>query len=163
MLMKLGSEQATTSGTAVNFTGIPAGTTMIVVMLDGVSTNGTGPVAIQLGDAGGLEATGYVGSLCFVANSTTGGLVNATTHIALTAVGAATGDFIDHTVIILTLKDAANNEWTWLTTGGVTIAGTKYATYGGGVKSLSAPLDRLSLVSDGADAFDAGSINIAYF
>src|SRR3990167_7988574 len=37
----LDTEQASTSGTAIDFTGIPAGVRRITVMFHGVSTNGT--------------------------------------------------------------------------------------------------------------------------
>ena len=54
--------QASTSGTAIDFTGIPSWVKRITVMLDGVSTNGTSIPLIQLGDSGGIETTGYVGT-----------------------------------------------------------------------------------------------------
>jgi hypothetical protein len=49
----------TTSGTSIDFTGIPSWVRRITVMLLAVSTNGTSGVQIQLGDSGGVETTGY--------------------------------------------------------------------------------------------------------
>ena len=49
---------ATTSGTAIDFTGIPAGVKRITVMFNGVSTNGTSNYLLQLG-SGSVQTTGY--------------------------------------------------------------------------------------------------------
>src|SRR3972149_4869556 len=59
--LKLGTEQATTSGTSIDFTGIPAGTKQIVVVLEGCSLDAAVNLAVQIGDSGGIESTGYSG------------------------------------------------------------------------------------------------------
>ena len=60
----LAAIQASTSGAAINFTGIPSGTTEIIVMLSEVGMNHqTGGIGIQIGDSGGLETASYVGSV----------------------------------------------------------------------------------------------------
>jgi hypothetical protein len=55
-----GTAQASTSGTAINFTGIPSWVKRITVMFSGVSTNGTSHLLVQIGDSAGVENTGYV-------------------------------------------------------------------------------------------------------
>lgn len=50
--MVLETAQATTSGTSVDFTGIPSWVKKITVMFNGVSTSGTSRFLIQLGDSG---------------------------------------------------------------------------------------------------------------
>jgi len=57
----LATEQATTSGTAITFGSIPAGTKMIIVGFQAVSTDGTAGFEIEIGDSGGLETAGYLG------------------------------------------------------------------------------------------------------
>jgi len=57
-----GTSQASTSGTSIDFTGIPSWVKRITVMFNGVSTNGTSNKQIQLGDSGGFETTGYLGA-----------------------------------------------------------------------------------------------------
>jgi hypothetical protein len=52
----------TASGTSVDFTSIPSGTKKITISFSGVSTNGTSLVLMQIGDSGGVENTGYLGS-----------------------------------------------------------------------------------------------------
>ena len=54
--------QNTTSLTAYDFTGIPAGVKRITVMLNGVSTNGTSYVRLQIGPSGGVETSNYLGA-----------------------------------------------------------------------------------------------------
>ncbi len=56
---ELQAETATTSGTTHDYTGIPSWARKIHILLNGVSTNGVSPLAIQLGDAGGIETSGY--------------------------------------------------------------------------------------------------------
>jgi hypothetical protein len=50
-----GTAVASTSGTSIDFTSIPLWVKRITVMFAGVSTNGTSPFLVQLGDAGGIE------------------------------------------------------------------------------------------------------------
>ena len=56
--LTLRTAQATTSGTSFTFSTIPSWVKRVTVMFDSVSTNGTSRVQVQLGDAGGVEATG---------------------------------------------------------------------------------------------------------
>lgn len=47
-----GTAQNTTSGTSIDFTGIPAGVKRITVMFNGVGSSGTSAFLIQLGTSG---------------------------------------------------------------------------------------------------------------
>jgi hypothetical protein len=55
----LGVNVGTTSGAAIDFTGIPSWVRRVTLMMDGVSTNGTSPLLVQIGTSGGIENTGY--------------------------------------------------------------------------------------------------------
>lgn len=152
----LGTAVNTTSGTSIDFTGIPSWAKRITVMFDGVSTSGTSNPLIQIGDSGGIENTGYKASSSLI---TTGvSTSNYTTgYGVLTALASNTLNGS----LVLTLMDVSTNKWT---ISGVvnTEANTLTATVAG-VKSLSATLDRIRLTTvGGADTFDAGSINILY-
>ena len=70
-----GTSVASTSGTSIDFTSIPSWVKRITVMFDGVSTNGTSNLQVQIGDSGGIENTGYTAAASGVANS--GNLVTA--------------------------------------------------------------------------------------
>ena len=70
-----GTAVASTSGTSIDFTGIPAWVERITVMFSGVSGSGTSNFLLQIGDAGGIENTGYSGgsfNAGTTANSTAG-------------------------------------------------------------------------------------------
>ena len=149
--LTLSTEQATTSGTSIDFTGIPSWVKRITVMFDGVSTNGTSIPIIQIGDSGGVENTAYTSTASYIATQTT-----FSTGFGLAQSQAATETFFG--AVTLTLQDASN---TWVQTGLCTKAGTMQ--FSAGHKALSATLDRVRLTTvNGTDAFDAGSINIMY-
>lgn len=144
----------TASGTSVDFTSIPSWVKRITVMFNGVSTNGTSPIIVQIGDSGGFEGTGYVstaGAMTSTAaatsNQTGGYLVAATANAANTCTGHA----------VLTKVDGN----TWVCSA-VARSGTALITYAAGDKTLSDTLDRLRVTSVSSDTFDAGTINILY-
>lgn len=155
-LFTLAAEQASTSGTAIDFTGIPSGVQMIVVMLEGVSTNGAGYLSCQIGDSGGVETTGYNSNAAW---SDTGGAGAAVTAgFAVTAAQSAATAV--NGFITLMLKDATNN--TWIQSGTIGYGGSGFVALSGGSKSLSGTLDRVRFTSGNPDTFDAGSISIMY-
>ena len=149
----LDTEQATTSGTAIDFTGIRAGAKRITVMFAGVSTNGTSVIIVQLGDAGGIEATGYVGTTVDLDSTPTSGVLSTGFIIKDTTVAAEVHDGR----MVFTLEDAANNTWACSSLVG---AGSNIGLCAG-TKSLSAPLDQIRLTTaGGVNTFDAGAVNI---
>lgn len=153
-----GTAQASTSGTSIDFTGIPAGTKRITISLSGVSTSGTSNPLIQIGDSGGVETTNYLGSSCSVQNggSTVG--ANYTTGFGISAGLAAN---LAGGTIVLTLIDAAS--FLWAASGIVGYSNGAYNVMVGGSKALSAELDRVRITTvNGTDTFDAGTINILY-
>lgn len=155
--LTLGTEQATTSGTAVTFSSIPAGTTMIVMTFEGVSgANNATDFEIRIGDSGGIEATGYVGASTRLL-SATALTVQSTTGFFI-HIDDASNTLQGH--ITLVLKDAA--AFTWAASGVVDSSGASPQTSTvGSSKSLSAELTQLSINTTAGD-FDAGSVNIAY-
>jgi len=54
-----GTSQASTSGTTITFTGIPAYAKRITIIFNGISTNGNSNYLIQIG-SGSITSTGYV-------------------------------------------------------------------------------------------------------
>ena len=148
----LSSEQATTSGTSVTFGSIPSGTKVIFVMFAGVSTNATTGLGIQLGDAGGLETSGYAGRSAYEGGGTQ--VVNFSDTFEMTVGNAA--DVINAT-FTLTLQDSSNFAWNCA----LSTASTGQATWqGAGTKSLSAELTQVAVKSDGT--LDLGVASILY-
>lgn len=151
----LGTEVATTSGTSVTIGSIPAGVTMINIMLDGVSCGDTWRFYVQIGDSGGLETSGYLAtSLNW--KSTTPGAGDSTLGFIMENTEAA--DAVSGTMV-LTLEDSTN--FTWTSTH-LMYHATNDGGAGGGRKSLSSELTQIALVKVGGIAFDAGAMNISY-
>lgn len=151
-----GTEQATTSGTAISFTGIPSGTKRITIQFAGVSTSGTSELMIQIGDSGGYETTGYVSSATNVTANTGG---TSTTGFALTNGTAASSAY--YGTVVLTRENAAS--FTWISSGNIHVGASGIGMVSGGGKSLSATLDRVQITTvGGSDTFDAGAANIQY-
>ena len=143
-----GTAQASTSGTNIDFTGIPSWVKRVTVMFNGVSTNGTSRVIIQIG-AGSFDTSGYLGSVS---------AVNFSTGFGLDDIANAAG--VRHGSGTLSL--IGSNGWIWAGCGGRSdTSGIQYVA--GGSKTLSGTLDRVRITTvNGTDTFDAGSINIMY-
>lgn len=152
-----GTAVASTSGTAIDFTGIPSWVKRITVMFSGVSTNGTSQPMLQLGDSGGVETTGYAtttANLTTVANS-------ATVYTNGWQLFVSNASRITQGNIVFSLLDASTNTWS----GNGQFATTDVASIGwcSGTKSLSGTLDRVRITTaNGTDAYDAGTINILF-
>ncbi len=140
------------TGTEVDFTGIPSWVKRITVMFNGVSTNGTSDIIVQLGDSDGVENTGYVSSC----NQFSTG-PNASTSTAgfvvleeVTAANAASGHCI--------ITNISSSTWIQSSNMADTLPTNALAA---GTKTLSATLDRIRITTvNGTDTFDAGSINL---
>lgn len=152
--------QVSASGSVVQFTSIPSWVRRITVQVDNVSPSTTARIYVQIGDAGGLEASGYAsttfggftGSSVSAESNTTGFFLN------ITGADAATNGYGG--TMVLTLMDAAS--FKWICNGSFqTGAGTASGYTVTGYKSLTATLDRVALVTS-AGTFDAGSVNILY-
>lgn len=149
----VGTSVATTSGTSIDFTGIPSTAKRIVMMLNGVSTNGTSNLRIQLGDSGGIETSGYNGSVSAGAS--------VTNFTAGFETEFASASAVIYGQIVFNLCDASN---TWMASGNfVSPATSASGRHLAGVKQTSATLDRVRLTTaNGTDTFDAGAVNIQY-
>lgn len=153
-----GTAVATTSGTSHDFLSIPAWVKRITFMYSGVSTNGTSIPTIQLGDSGGIETTGYLGTTLTDAAS---GEAGAVYTVGFNLSGEAAATTVMHGIATLVLVNAATNTWAFSVLGGKSDAA--HALNGGGSKALSAALDRIRLTTvAGVDLFDAGVVNILY-
>jgi hypothetical protein len=150
----MGSVTATTSGTTKDFTSIPAGVKKIAMQFEGMSTNGTSDYLLQLGDAGGIETSGYV---AVATNTFDGTTPSGTSGFTLSVdVAAAT---TSHGWVEIKLLDAGT--FTWVLSGSLHQTGQALTSMAGS-KALSAELTQVRLTSVSPDTFDAGKINIQY-
>lgn len=153
--LALDTEQATTSGTSIDFTGIPSTAKRVTIILNGVSTNGTSEPIIRLGDSGGFETTGYAGINANIVGNTATEAAMDTSGINLVRANTAAQTITGH--IVFTSLDSTGT--IWIATGINHDAG--FIEHLSGSKTLSARLTQIRLTTvNGTDAFDAGSINI---
>jgi hypothetical protein len=157
-VLTLGTAVASTSGTSIDFTGIPSWVKSITVMLNGVSTSGTSSLLLQMGTSGGIQNTGYSGMSGVVNTAGANAYPNITTgiplgYLTMSAVSACSGSF--------TITNLSSNIWT--VSGNLATTSVLYLLCFAGVKDLAATLDRVRITTvNGTDTFDAGSINIMY-
>jgi hypothetical protein len=154
-LINTGTAVASTSGTSIDFTGLPAGVKRITVMFAGVSTNGTSNYQLQVG-SGSVTTSGYLGANSQLATSSLS-TSNATSGFVFIN-GSGAGN-VFHGNLYLTLLSSN----TWTMNGMVGESDTTRMQVVAGSIALSGTLDRVRITTvNGTDTFDAGSINILY-
>jgi hypothetical protein len=143
------------SGTSVDFTGIPAWVERITVMISGLSGSAASDFLFQLGDSGGIEATGYTG-----AGSLVGGATSATNYTTgFGFAGGGTTAKVWQGAIRFT--NITGN--TWIADGVFGRSDAANTAQVGGSKALSDVLTQVRITHlNGTDTFDAGTINILY-
>lgn len=145
----------TASGTSVDFTSIPSWVKRITVMFNGVSTNGSSAYLLQLGDSGGIETTGYLGSTAYV-GAGTGNILGASGIVAYSFGNAGS-------LVVTAIQICTMGSNTWVGTGVAGNGSFAYQSLTAYSKTLSATLDRIRITTvNGTDTFDAGTINIMY-
>jgi len=150
--------QASTSGTSIDFTGIPSWVKRITVMFSGVSTNGTSNIQAQIG-SGSFTTTGYAGTASTVVNAAATVVTAMASGFLVTADNAAVAVYEGS----FTICNITGNTWVESGVLGRSAFGTASMNSSGGRLSLSSTLDRVRITTvNGTDAFDAGSINIMY-
>ena len=153
-ILTSGTAVASTSGTSIDFTGIPSWVKRITVMFNGVSTNGTSNIQVQIG-SGSVTTTGYLG---FVFVSTV--FRSAFTSGFITT-GLVATDSLLSSQIVLTLF--GSNTWVESAIISDYSASVLSASSSSGKLVLGGTLDRVRITTvNGTDTFDAGSINIMY-
>jgi hypothetical protein len=149
-----GTAVASTSGTSIDFTGIPSWVKRVTVMFSGVSTSGTSRVQIQLGTSSGFETSSYLGSI-----QTSTLTSNFSAGFLTTDNASGTAAYVRHGLICISAL--GSNAWVASINMGLSNQGDTWC--GSGSKTLSGTLDRVRITTvNGTDTFDAGTINILY-
>lgn len=150
---------ASTSGTSIDFTSIPAWAKRITIMFQGVSTNGTSFPMVQIG-SGSVATTGYSSAGGNAPNSASTGVSNNTTGFILeggTAMSASSTQRHGRA----TLHNITGNSWVFDSL--IANSATTNVGFAAGSISLAGTLDRVRITTvNGTDTFDAGTINIMY-
>lgn len=146
--------QSTTSGSAIDFTGIPSYVNEVTVMLNGVSLSGTDNLLIQLGTSGGLVTSGYQQSATRLASGSSiqGSSDTSGFEVWLTVSSRAASG-----MMILQRMDAN----LWVASHSMRIASSDTGV-GGGTVDLGGALTQIRVTRTGSNTFDAGSATISY-
>ena len=149
-IIKSGTAQASTSGVAIDFTGIPSWVKQITVIFNGVSTNGSSNFLVQIG-SGSVTTTGYTSNASFASTqvaASTGFIATATNGAALVSTGL--------------VKIALLGSNTWVESGNIFNTGNCIHVSAGNL-SLGGVLTTVRLTTvNGTDTFTAGSVNVLY-
>ena len=152
-----GTAVASTSGTSIDFTGIPSWVKRITVMFSGVSTSGTSNIQIQLGTGGTPTTSGYLSGAGTGASTNIFTGANSTTGLILT--GGTAAICVYHGAVNI-LNISSNS---WCSSGALGRSDALSGVSNGGSVALSGVLDRVRITTvNGTDTFDAGTINIIY-
>jgi hypothetical protein len=152
--LTLATAQNTTSGTSIDFTGIPSWVRRITVVFHTVSLSGTADLLVRVG-SGSFATSGYSSSWAAVSagvgdnGSSTSGLIVRSGASSVTISG------------IMTI--VSTNSGTIWSSNHTVRGGNSSVLFGGGEIMLAGALDRVRITSsNGTDTFDAGSVNIMY-
>jgi hypothetical protein len=150
-----GTAVTLTTQTSVDFTSIPSWVKRITVMFNGVSTNGTSNIQIQIG-AGSVDTASYSSAVVQLAGGAATIGTAATSGFLATASNSAVSAYNGNIVINLLSSNAWVQNGTLYNTAGV-------INTGAASKTLSSTLDRVRITTvNGTDTFDAGTINVMY-
>jgi hypothetical protein len=150
------TSQASTSGTSIDFTGIPTWARTITVMLSGVSTSGTNSVIVQLGSTT-FTTSGYLGASSAISS--------AAVSVALSTGFMLDFDTADAAAAVrhgnLNISNITGN--TWVASGVASLSNSAFTSTVAGTIALAGVLDRVRITTVGStDTFDAGTVNIIY-
>jgi hypothetical protein len=148
----LGTAVASTSGTSIDFTGLPAWIKRITVMMNGVSLSSTANILIQIGPSGGVETSGYSGVV--LGNGIQGAWGG--TGCLITRTGQATSTYSG----IVTIANITGS--TWVCSATMADSVNTYAGLAAGSKAITGTLSIVRITSTSTDTFDAGTVNILY-
>lgn len=151
----LATAVASTSGTSIDFTGLPSWIKRITVQFQGVSLNSSGHLLVQLGTGSTTFTTSGYLSTAVAAVGGGNSLISSTAGF-IEYLASAAGVYSGHMI----LTNISGNNWVSSHVG-------KYNTAticsGAGDISLGAVLTAIRITtSSGTDTFDAGTVNILY-
>ena len=149
--------QASTSGTSIDFTGIPSWVKRITVMLNGVSTSGTSGIRFQLMVGGSPVTTNYVAAGVSLTTVVAASPTTATDGFPLSIISASS---VQQGQIVLSNLSPAI--WTASGTFYDNLATERIAITTGRVTSVGTVDGLRVTTTGGTNTFDAGSINIMY-
>lgn len=156
----LGTAVASTSGTAIDFTGIPSWAKRVTVMFRDVSF-AADPVAVgfRLGTSSGIDTTSdYTRWRGFFSTTGASADLETSNNAIYTYNGSGHTGSTTYSGVV-TFVNLSGNSWNVSGTMGIASPTQLYQLLG--VKTLSGTLDRVRVFCF-SSSFDAGTINISY-
>ena len=147
---------ASTSGTAIDFTGIPSWVKRITVMFSGISLSGVDHFLVQIG-SGSITSSGYSSTFSYLATDTNANTTTSTSGFGIWA-GFAGGS--THGNMQIVLLNSSSFLYSSSHSAGDNVGPA--SKIGGGSVTLGGLLDRVRITRTGTDTFDSGSVNILY-
>lgn len=142
------------SGTAVDFSSIPSTAKRVTIGFHNLSLNSNAALVFQLGDSGGIESSGYLGS-----GSSTSSSATATPYASGFLMLVGDPSYVLSGAIVFTKIDSTT--WAAVGSAGYSTIGATVTTAGS--KSLSSALTQIRMTtSSGTDTFDSGTVSISY-
>jgi hypothetical protein len=152
---------ASTSGTAITFTGIPTFAKQITVNLVGVATTGTSEMVIRLGTAAdGIISSGYVGSSLVQDSVSTVESRQETTGFSFYR---NIRNYAVSSTINIVLQGVSGSNYTWIASGNFYLGTAHTIGCTVGSKIVTSAVDQVSITTTGGvNTFNAGSISVSY-
>lgn len=140
--------QAVSTGTAVDFTGIPSWARRITIVLDEISTTGTSGLRIQVG-SGSVATSGYISSASDLGNGSAIVATSSTTGFDFRVFNAS---YTSSGLLVLAALGTSNR---YVLSGVIKQTTTNTQTIAG-IVTLGGALDRvrITVVTTGSDGFD---------
>jgi hypothetical protein len=152
-----GSTVNSTSGTSIDFTGIPSWAKRITLVFNQTSLSGSANILVQIG-SGSFVTSSYASASI---RSTTGATNASSSTSGFMLQTANAGEAICGTMNLMNIGSGIN----WISSHAIgNTASSIFGLHGGGASpTLSGVLDRVRITSsNGTDTFDAGSIGLFY-
>lgn len=153
-----GTKVSPTSGTTVDFTGIPSDVKIIHVLFNELDMSAAGWSVVQLGDSGGFETTGYTSSVAYPGSGNSYYANPATDNNGCKFWYQGT---TKHSGFV-TIMRMSTDQTQWVMWSRCHAAeGSTYSSYSAVEKTLSADLTQIRITQASA-SFVSGDINILY-
>ena len=155
-----GTKASPTSGTTVDFTGIPSDVQVIHILFNEIVTNGNGWHIVQLGDSGGFETSGYVSAVGYPGSGNGYYANSAADDNGLKFYYNANYAFSG----FATIMRMSTNQTQWVMWSRCHSVNSSYSfsTYSAVEKSLTANLTQIRITSKDSRTFSGGEINILH-
>ena len=152
------SSVSSTSGVAVDFTGIPSWAKRITILFSTLTTSGSSIPVFRAGPGGVPVTSGYVGCTSGVSTGASAG--NHTDGARLFSTSWASS-YVAHGRITFTLANPASNLWEY--DGVSALSNIAAAAFFGGSIALAGALDIIRLTTQGgSDTFQSGTLRMIY-